>query len=139
MNKTQLELTHTEIFADKLENTYWSDVNKRYLLRLYEPMNRVMEMVSNPKWSTIIQEMLGYNHKGYYATVYKSLKEIGVLVYNPTLKILEKGPNYERFYSDEDWSWFYMNTSSGRISYEIFNKNGHRVTEVYQSNYRNNK
>jgi hypothetical protein len=83
--------------------------------------------------------MLGYNHAGYYSTVYKSLKEIGVLVYNPTLKILEKGPNYERFYSNEDWSWFYMNTSSGRISYEIFNKYGHRVTEVYQSNYRNNK
>jgi hypothetical protein len=116
MNKNQLELKHTQLFYEKLEDTYWSEVNKRYLLRIYEPMGVVMEIVSNPTWSTIIREM-GANSPGYYSCVYKSLKEIGVLIYNPKMKILEKGPNYERFYSDEDWSWFYMNTSSGRTSY----------------------
>ena len=136
MNRNVLVLKHEELFSDKLENTYWSEVNKRYLLRLYEPMNRVMELVSNPTWGTIIQDMIGCTHKGYYSTVYKSLKEIGVLIYNPTLKILEKGPNYERFYSDEDWSWFYMNTSSGRTSYETKDKGGRQVRKKYQSDYR---
>jgi hypothetical protein len=71
--------------------------------------------------------------------VYKSLKEIGVLKYNPITKFLEKGPNYERFYSNEEWDWFYMNTSSGRTSYETKTKGGNPVHKKYQSNYRGNK
>ena len=102
MNRNLLELKHNEIFSEKLETTYWSEINKRYLLRIYEPMNRVMELVSNPKWGTIMNEM-GVNSPGYYSCVYKSLKEIGVLKYNPITKFLEKGPNYERFYSNEEW------------------------------------
>jgi len=136
MNKNLLELKHEELFSEKLETTYWSEINKRYLLRIYEPMNWVMEIVSNPTWPTIIREM-GENRPGYYSCVYKSLKEIGVLVYNPTKKILEKGPNYERFYSDEDWNWFYMNTSSGRTSYVTKDENGKEVRRKYQSNYKN--
>ncbi len=138
MNKNLLELKHEELFSEKLETTYWSEINKRYLLRIYEPMNRVMELVSNPNWRTIILDM-GETRPGYYSCVYKSLKEIGVLVYNPTMKILQKGPNYERFYSDEDWSWFYMNTSSGMESYVTKDVNGNRIHKKYQSNYRNNK
>lgn len=138
MNKNLLELKHEELFSEKLETTYWSEINKRYLLRIYEPMNRVMELVSNPNWGTIILDM-GENRTGYYSCVYKSLKEIGVLVYNPTKKILEKGPNYERFYSDEEWNWFYMNTSSGRTSYVTKDENGREVHRKYQSNYRGNK
>lgn len=138
MNKNLLELKHEELFSEKLETTYWSEINKRYLLRIYEPMNRVMELVSNPNWGTIILDM-GENRPGYYSCVYKSLKEIGVLVYNPTKKILEKGPNYERFYSDEEWNWFYMNTSSGRTSYVTKDENGREVRRKYQSNYKGNK
>lgn len=138
MNKNLLELKHEELFLEKLETTYWSEINKRYLLRIYEPMNRVMELVSNPNWGTIILDM-GENRPGYYSCVYKSLKEIGVLVYNPTKKILEKGPNYERFYSDEDWDWFYMNTSSGRTSYVTKDDFGDVVHRKYKSNYRGNK
>ena len=136
MNKNLLELKHDELFTEKLQTTYWSEINKRYLLRIYEPMNRVMELVSNPKWTTIINEM-GENSPGYYSCVYKSLKEIGVLVYNPITKILEKGPNYERFYSNEEWNWFYMNTSSGMKSYETKTPHGSLVHKIYQSNYRN--
>lgn len=138
MNRNLLELKHEMLFLEKLETTYWSEINKRYLLRIYEPMNRVMELVSNPNWGTIILDM-GENRPGYYSCVYKSLKEIGVLVYNPTKKILEKGPNYERFYSDEEWNWFYMNTSSGRISYVTKDENGTSIRKKYQSNYRGNK
>jgi hypothetical protein len=140
MNNTKLVFDEisSELFSDKLETTYWSEVNKRYLLRIYHPLKNVMEFVSNPKWSTIVREM-GEDSPGYYSCVYKTLKEIGVLVYNPTMKILEKGPNYERFYSNEDWSWFYMNTSSGMKSYEINDGNGNVRRKLYQSNYLKNK
>jgi hypothetical protein len=141
MNNTKLVFDEisSELFSDKLENTYWSEVNKRYLLRIYHPLKIVMEFVSTPKWSDVMWEMIGRIHPGYYSCVYKSLKEIGVIKYNPTTKCLEKGPNWERFYSDEDWSWFYMNTSSGMESYEVVNVQGLKVRKIYKSNYRNNK
>ena len=124
-----------DLFEDKLYSTYWSEVNKRYLLRVYHPLVNVVEFLSKPKWTNVIHEM-GESSPGYYSCVYKSLKEIGVIVYNPTEKMLEKGPNWDRFYSDADWSWFYMNTNSGGISYEIFDKVGNRINKKYQSNYR---
>lgn len=134
MNKNELELTHPELFNDKLERTYWSEVNKRYLLRIYEPMKMVMGFVNKPKWSDIINEMLGYVHKGYYSTVYKSLKEIGVIQYNPYLKSLEKGPNWNRFYNEKlSWDWFYMNTSSGMVSYETRDEKGNYTKKIYPS------
>ena len=141
MNNTKLvfdEISY-ELFSDKLETTYWSEVNKRYLLRIYHPLKNVMGFVSNPKWSNVMWEMIGGNHPGYYSCVYKSLKEIGVIKYNPKTKCLEEGPNYERFYSNEDWSWFYMNTSSGMESYVTKDVNGNKIHKKYQSNYRNNK
>ena len=49
---------------------------------------------------------------GYYSTIRKNLKDIGVIQYNGR-KGLSKGKNWERFYSDEDWSWFITNTNSG--------------------------
>ena len=138
VNKTNLVFDDiaNELFEDKLYTTYWSEVNKRYLLRVYNPLKNVMEMLSKPKWTNVIYEM-GESSPGYYSCVYKSLKEIGVIIYNPTERMLEKGPNWDRFYSDETWDWFYMNTSSGMISYEIYNKVGHRVNKRYRSNYRN--
>jgi hypothetical protein len=138
VNKTNLVFDDiaNELFEDKLMSTHWSEVNKRYLLRIYHPLKNVMEYLSKPKWTNVIYEM-GESSPGYYSCVYKSLKEIGVLTYNPTERMLEKGPNWDRFYSDADWSWFYMNTSSGMRSYEIFNKVGHRVNKRYRSNYRN--
>jgi len=137
-NKTNLVFDDiaNELFEDKLMSTYWSEVNKRYLLRLYNPLKNVMEYLSKPKWTNVIHEM-GESSPGYYSCVYKSLKEIGVIQYNPIEKMLERGPNWDRFYSDETWDWFYMNTSSGMISYEIYNKVGHRVNKRYRSNYRN--
>ena len=138
VNKNELVFDDiaNELFEDKLMSTHWSEVNKRYLLRVYHPLKNVMEFLSKPKWTNVIHEM-GESSPGYYSCVYKSLKEIGVLTYNPTERMLEKGPNWDRFYSDETWDWFYMNTSSGMISYEIYNKVGHRVNKKYQSNYRN--
>ena len=136
-NKTNLVFDDiaNELFEDKLMSTHWSEVNKRYLLRIYHPLKNVMEYLSKPKWTNVIHEM-GVSSPGYYSCVYKSLKEIGVLKYNPIEKMLERGPNWDRFYGDSSWDWFYMNTSSGMRSYEIFNKVGHRVNKRYPSNYR---
>jgi hypothetical protein len=49
---------------------------------------------------------------GYYSTIRKNLKDIGVIQYNGR-KGLSKGPNWDRFYGNEDWSWFITNTNSG--------------------------
>lgn len=138
MNKTNLKFNsepHCELFHHKLERHYWSEVNKRYLIRVYEPMKIIVENVTKPKWSMIIREMLGKSHPGYYSCVYKSLKEIGVIQYNKYQRCLEKGPNWDRFYDEYvSWDWFYMNTSSGMLSYETISRNGQSVRRRYSSN-----
>lgn len=126
-------MKNPELFSDKLERTYWSEVNKRYLLRVYRPLKDVMELVTKPKWVHVVNDMLGYVRPGYYSCVYKSLKEIGVIQYNKYQKCLEKGPNWDRFYDEyEGWDWFYMNTSSGCLSYETITKSGLLVRKIYK-------
>jgi hypothetical protein len=49
---------------------------------------------------------------GYYSTIRKNLKDIGVIKYNGR-KGLVKGDNWDRFFGEEDWSWFITNTNSG--------------------------
>jgi len=48
---------------------------------------------------------------GYYSTIRTILKDIGVIEYKG--RTLVKGPNWDRFYSDEDWSWFKTSTQCG--------------------------
>jgi hypothetical protein len=48
---------------------------------------------------------------GYYNRVKSNLKDIDVIRYEG--RNLVKGSNWNRFVSDEDWSWFTMNTDSG--------------------------
>ena len=106
-----------ELYNDKINTEYWSNVNKRYLLRIYEPLRNTIEYLHRPKWVSVVYMMLGRDVKGYYSCVYKALKEIGVIKYNKKDRVLEKGPNWDRFYGSEDWSWFVMNTNSGIKSY----------------------
>ena len=105
------------LYDDKINTEYWSNVNKRYLLRIYEPLRNTIEYLHRPKWVSVVYMMLGRDVKGYYSCVYKALKEIGVIKYNKKDRVLEKGPNWDRFYGSEDWSWFVMNTNSGMKSY----------------------
>jgi len=105
------------LYEEKIDSEYWSNVNKRYLLRIYEPLRNTMCYLHRPKWVNVVYEMLGKDVKGYYSSVYKALKEIGVIKYNKKEGVLETGPNWERFYGSEDWSWFEMNTNSGMRSY----------------------
>lgn len=117
VNNVLIDETHEELWYSKLNDEHWSNINKRYLLRIFNPLKKVMETESKPKWGMIIKEMVGYNHLGYYSSVYKTLKEIKVIKYSKTERCIEKGVNWERFYGSEDWSWFVMNTSSGMKSY----------------------
>jgi hypothetical protein len=48
---------------------------------------------------------------GYYSTIRKILKDIKVIKYED--KKLVKAENWDRFYSDEDWSWFVTDTNCG--------------------------
>ena len=97
----------------------YDSANKRMVAKVYKHLYNVMELMSKPSWSAIIREMLIEDGRlnevkvnGYYSTIRKNLKDIGVIQYNGR-KGLSKGKNWDRFYSDEDWSWFRTNTNSG--------------------------
>ncbi len=75
----------------------------------------------NKSWTNVVRLMFlneGYNLNeltisinGYYNRVKSNLKDIDVIRYEG--RELVKGSNWDRFYSDEDWSWFIANTDSG--------------------------
>ena len=95
--------------------------NKLYLIRVYDLL--VFEMNNNPRptWTGIMVKMLGDNPNkcvpsGYYSSVRRCLKEIGVCSFDTTKRYMVKGPNWDRFVSDEDWSWFIMRTGSHQYS-----------------------
>ncbi len=108
--------TPNEIWESKVG---YDSANKRMIAKVYKHLYIVMELMSKPSWSAIIRQMLIEDNKlgkvslnGYYSTIRKNLKDIGVIQYNGR-KVLSKGPNWDRFYSDEDWNWFRTNTNSG--------------------------
>ena len=97
----------------------YDSINKRMIAKVYKHLYNVMTLVTKPSWTMIIREMLIEDGRlnevkvnGYYSTIRKNLKDIKVIKYNGR-KGLEKGENWDRFYSDEDWSWFRTNTNSG--------------------------
>ena len=97
----------------------YDSANKRMVAKVYKHLYNVMNFEVKPSWLKVITEMLTEDNKlgkvninGYYSTIRKNLKDIGVIQYNGR-KGLSRGKNWERFYSDEDWSWFITNTNSG--------------------------
>lgn len=95
--------------------------NKKMMIKVYESLQYIIEQsISKPTWKNVIKHMFimhddninRININGYYSTIRKNLKDIGVIQYNGR-KGLTKGPNWDRFYSDEDWSWFITDTNSG--------------------------
>jgi hypothetical protein len=75
---------------------------------------------SNKSWANVVRLMfltegknlneLNVSINGYYNSIKRALKEIDVIRYEG--KTLVKGSNWDRMYSDEDWSWFKLNTDS---------------------------
>ena len=110
--------TPNEIWEEKVG---YDSANKRMVAKVYQSMYYIMEHSTlKPTWVAIVKHMLLMNGRdlnsvsinGYYSTIRKNLKDIGVIQYNGR-KGLTKGQNWDRFYSDEDWSWFKTNTNSG--------------------------
>jgi hypothetical protein len=108
--------TPNEIWESKVG---YDSANKRMVAKVYKHLYNVMEFTTKPSWTAVIREMLIEDNKlgkvsinGYYSTIRKNLTDIKVIKYNGR-KGLEKGENWERFYSDEDWTWFITNTNSG--------------------------
>jgi hypothetical protein len=97
----------------------YDSANKRMIAKVYKHLYNVMESSTKPTWSAIIREMLIEDGRlnevtinGYYSTIRKNLKDIGVIQYNRH-KGLSKGIYWDRFFGDEDWTWFVTNTNSG--------------------------
>ena len=101
--------------------------NKKFLIRVYSSLFNVVEhspLGSNKSWSNVIRLMflsegknlneLNVSVNGYYSSVRRCLKEINVIRYEG--RELVKGSNWNRFFSDEDWSWFTMRTGSCEYS-----------------------
>ncbi len=108
--------TPNEIWESKVG---YDSANKRMVAKVYKHLYNVMEFTTKPSWTAIIREMLIEDGRlnevslnGYYSTIRKNLKDIEVIKYNGR-KGLSKGKNWDRFFGNEDWSWFITNTNSG--------------------------
>ena len=108
--------TPNEIWESKVG---YDSANKRMVAKVYKHLYNVMTLATKPSWTAVIREMLIEDNKldkvslnGYYSTIRKNLKDIKVIKYNAH-KCLVKGENWNRFFGDEDWSWFITNTNSG--------------------------
>jgi len=108
--------TPNEIWENKVG---YDSINKRMIAKVYKHLYNVMTLTTKPSWTAIIREMLIEDNKlgkvslnGYYSTIRKNLKDIEVIKYNGR-KGLSKGKNWDRFFGDEDWTWFITNTNSG--------------------------
>ena len=111
MSKIRQDLVFEKIGYD------WA--NKKCIVRVYDSLNEVVNTDMKKSWATVVRNMFvrendmdglnRINEYGYYSTIRNILKDIKVIQYNG--KQLSKGPNWDRFYGDEDWSWFVTNTN----------------------------
>ena len=115
MNKRKLD---HNLVSEKIGYDY---ANKKMMIRVYESLQYIVEhSTQKPTWVAIVKHMLTMDGvslnsvavNGYYSTIRKNLKDIKVIKYNGR-KGLEKGENWDRFFGEEDWSWFITNTNSG--------------------------
>jgi hypothetical protein len=138
MSKRQLD--HS-LVCDKI-GFDWA--NKKMMIRVYDSLLYVMEQsILKPTWTAIVKHMLTMDDQlgkvsvnGYYSTIRKNLKDIGVIKYNGR-KGLEKGDNWNRFFGDEDWSWFITNTNSGGCGTIVKHKyTQSQLDSMYESDVR---
>jgi len=108
--------TPNEIWESKVG---YDSANKRMIAKVYKHLYNVMESSTKPTWTAVITEMLIEDGRlgkvcvnGYYSTIRRNLKDIGV-IQNNGRKGMSKGIYWDRFFGDEDWSWFITNTNSG--------------------------
>jgi len=132
--------TPNEIWESKVG---YDSVNKKMVAKVYKHLYNVMELEVKPSWIKVITSMLFEDGRlnevslnGYYSTIRKNLKDIEVIQYNGR-KGLSKGKNWDRFYSDEDWSWFITNTNSGGYGTIVkHNYTQSQLDSMYESDVR---
>ncbi len=124
MNKRKLD---HNLVSEKIGYDY---ANKKMMIRVYDSLKYVVEdFTTKPTWTVVVKHMLTLDGmlggglcevsiNGYYSTIRKNLKDIKVIKYNAH-KCLVKGENWNRFFGDEDWSWFKTNTNSGGFGYIV--------------------
>jgi len=108
MNRINVSLFEEKVGYD------WA--NKKMIIRVYDALKFTMENYSDLKknWTNTIRTMfvLESNEAG--------LKNIAINGYYSTIRTILK---WDRFYSDEDWSWFKTSTQRGGWG-EIVEPNG---------------
>ena len=138
MNKRKLD---HNLVSEKIGYDY---ANKKMMIRVYDSLLYVMEhSILKPTWTAIVKHMLTMDNQlgkvsinGYYSTIRKNLKDIGVIKYNGR-KGLVKGDNWNRFFGDEDWSWFITNTNSGGYGTIVkHNYTQSQLDSMYESDVR---
>jgi len=98
------------------EKVGYDSENKKFLVRVYPSLIRVFNNNSKPHWVDVIEDMIGDRRSGYYSSIRRCLKEIGVCTYDRNLGYFVKGKNWDRFFSDEKWDWFICRTGSCEYS-----------------------
>ena len=138
MNKRKLD---HNLVSEKIGYDY---ANKKMMIRVYDSLLYIMEQSTiKPTWTAIVKHMLTMDNQlgkvsvnGYYSTIRKNLKDIGVIKYNGR-KGLVKGDNWDRFFGDEDWSWFITNTNSGGYGTIVKHKyTQSQLDSMYESDVR---
>lgn len=139
MNKRKL---NHNLVSEKIGYDY---ANKKMMIRVYESLQYIIEhSTQKPTWVAIVKHMLTLDGvdlnsvtvNGYYSTIRKNLKDIKVIKYNGR-KGLEKGDNWNRFFGDEDWSWFITNTNSGGYGTIVkHNYTQSQLDSMYESDVR---
>ena len=102
--------------------------NKKMMARVYTSLHDCFAMDFyglKRTWTNIVRHMIAIEGKdinsiavgGYYNCIRRNLKDIKVIQYKIVNGVrtneLMEGPNWDRFFSDEDWSWFITDTNSG--------------------------
>lgn len=106
------------------EKVGYDSANKRMVANVAPHLYELMEWTlflpnEKPRWINVVRALIKeknkvgkVNENGYYGTILRILKDIKV-VESSRKNGLSKGTNWDRFFGDEDWSWFTTSTWCG--------------------------
>jgi hypothetical protein len=119
VNNKNMSKIDTSLFVDKVGYDW---ANKKMLVRVYDALKNIVEGKSDldKTWANVVRYMFVSERRekdlrnicvnGYYNSTKRNLKQLDIIRYEG--RKLVKGSNWDRFYSDEDWSWFITDTAS---------------------------
>jgi hypothetical protein len=119
VNNKNMSKIDTSLFVEKVGYDW---ANKKMLVRVYDALKNIVEGKSDldKTWANVVRYMFVSERRekdlrnicvnGYYNSTKRNLKQLDIIRYEG--RKLVKGSNWDRFYSDEDWSWFITDTAS---------------------------